>query len=182
MNLKDKLPNWISATDIADIWWQTDAEAVPAVAEELFGLAQEPYERLSANALWVLSHLPAHGDKWLTSKQIALTDLALKETNATKLRLMLGLLLRLPYAEESLRADFIDFCLCAITDISLPCAVRAVCIKLSYLQCLHYHELLSELANALDILDREELPPAIASAKRQTINKIKKERNVANRR
>ena len=41
-----------------------------------------------------------------------------------KRRLMLHLLLRQPFEEESLRSDFIDFCIAKITACSQPYAIR----------------------------------------------------------
>ena len=92
----------------------------------------------------------------------------------TKRRLMLQLLLRQPFEEESLRSDFIDFCIAKITACSQPYAIRSYCMKLAYEQMKYYPELLEELRMALDMLEQEVLSPGMLSAKRQIMKKIKR--------
>ena len=96
------------------------------------------------------------------------------ENNGTNRRLMLSLLLRQPFEEESLRSDFIDFCESKITACSQPYAIRAYCMKLAYEQMKYYPELLAELKATLDMLSQEHLSPALQSAKNQVMKKIKK--------
>ena len=91
-----------------------------------------------------------------------------------KRRLMLHLLLRQPFEEESLRSDFIDFCIAKITACSQPYAIRCYCMKLAYEQMKYYPELLEELRMALDMLEQEVLSPGMLSAKRQIMKKIKR--------
>ena len=98
-----------------------------------------------------------------------LIDRVLVEKNETKRRLMLQLLLRQPFEEESLRSDFIDFCIAKITACSQPYAIRCYCMKLAYEQMKYYPELLEELKMALDMLKQEVLSPGMLSAKRQII-------------
>ena len=97
----------------------------------------------------------------------------MKETDVSKRRLILSLLLRQPFEEEKLRADFLDYCVHNITACSQPCAVRAYCLKLAYEQMRFYAELLAELQTALEMLAQEPLSPGLASAKRQIEKKIK---------
>ena len=85
---------------------------------------------------------------------------------------MLQLLLRQPFEEESLRSDFIDFCIAKITACSQPYAIRSYCMKLAYEQMKYYPELLTELKVALDMLEQEALSPGLLSAKRQIMKKI----------
>ena len=87
---------------------------------------------------------------------------------------MLQLLLRQPFEEESLRSDFIDFCIAKITACSQPYAIRSYCMKLAYEQMKYYPELLEELRMALDMLEQEVLSPGLLSAKRQIMKKIKR--------
>ena len=94
------------------------------------------------------------------------------EQDTTKLRLMLTLLLRQPYAEENIRTDFIDYCLMQLTDPKSPYAVRALCIKLAYEQMRYWPELLGELRQALDMISCEPLSPGLRSAWKQVIKKI----------
>lgn len=85
-----------------------------------------------------------------------------------------ALLLRQPFEEESLRSDFIDFCIAKITACSQPYAIRCYCMKLAYEQMKYYPELLEELRMALDMLEQEVLSPGMLSAKRQIMKKIKR--------
>lgn len=87
---------------------------------------------------------------------------------------MLQLLLRQPFEEESLRSDFIDFCIAKITVCSQPYAIRCYCMKLAYEQMKYYPELLEELRMALDMLEQEVLSPGMLSAKKQIMKKIKR--------
>jgi hypothetical protein len=101
----------------------------------------------------------------------------MKEEHVGKRRLMLSILLRQPFEEESLRSDFIDFCVNKITACAQPYAIRAYCMKLAYEQMKYYPELLSELKMALDMLEQEVLSPGLASAKRQVLMKIRRKRS-----
>ena len=87
---------------------------------------------------------------------------------------MLHLLLRQPFEEESLRTDFIDFCIAKITACSQADAIRCYCMRLAYEQMKYYPELLEELRMALDMLEQEVLSPGLLSAKRQIMKKIKR--------
>lgn len=141
---------------------------------ELYQLTFDEDERVATNALWVFTHFDMQNNEWLYSKHDDLIDRVLVEKNMTKLRLMLSLLLRQPFEEESLRSDFINFCVAKITTCSHPYAIRALCMKLAYEQMKYYPELLEELRMALDMLEQEVLSPGLQSAKRQIMKKIKR--------
>ena len=142
--------------------------------EELYQLTFDENDRVSFNALWALTHFDEANNPWLFQKHDDLIDRVLVEKNETKRRLMLHLLLRQPFEEESLRSDFIDFCIAKITACSQPYAIRSYCMKLAYEQMKYYPELLEELRMALDMLEQEVLSPGILSAKRQIMKKIKR--------
>ena len=139
---------------------------------ELYTLTSDPDNRIAANALWTFTHLDRNSAAWLRSKREDLADRAMAEHDTTKLRLTLTLLLRLPYDKESLRTDFIDFCLAGVTARSYPNAIRALCLKLAYQQMRHHSELLQELAVTLDILTQEPLPPSLRSASNIVYKKL----------
>ena len=141
---------------------------------ELYKLTFDEDERVATNALWVFTHFDITNNEWLYAKHDDLIDRVLVEKNMTKLRLMLSLLIRQPFEEESLRSDFIDFCVAKVTACSYPYAIRALCMKLAYEQMKYYSELLTELKAALEMLEQEALSPGLASAKRQVMKKIKK--------
>ena len=141
---------------------------------ELYQLTLDENDCVAFNALWVFTHFDLQNNEWLFQKHDELIDRVLVEKNETKRRLMLHLLLRQPFEEESLRSDFIDFCIAKITACSQPYAIRCYCMKLAYEQMKYYPELLEELRMALDMLEQEVLSPGLLSAKRQIIKKIKR--------
>ena len=108
--------------------------------------------RVATNALWVFTHFALADNEWLYAKHDQLIDRCLNEKDATKLRLMLNLLLRQPFDEEAIRTDFIDFCLTQLADPKSPYAVRAQCIKLAYEQMRYWPELLNELRQMLEMI------------------------------
>ena len=140
---------------------------------ELYQLIFDEDERVATNALWVFTHFDMQNNEWLYAKHDDLIDRVLVEKNETKRRLMLSLLLRQPFEEESLRSDFIDFCIAKITACSQPYAIRCYCMKLAYEQMKYYPELLTELKAAIDMLEQEPLSPGLTSAKKQVMKKIK---------
>ena len=139
----------------------------------LYQLTFDEDERVATNALWVFTHFDLQNNEWLYSKHDDLIDRVLVEKNETKRRLILQLLLRQPFEEESLRSDFIDFCITKITASSQPYAIRCYCMKLAYEQMKYYPELLTELKAAIDMLEQEPLSPGLISAKKQVMKKIK---------
>lgn len=140
---------------------------------ELYQLIFDEDERVATNALWVFTHFDMQNNEWLYAKHDDLIDRVLIEKNETKRRLILSLLLRQPFEEESLRSDFIDFCIAKITASSQPYAIRCYCMKLAYEQMKYYPELLTELKAAIDMLEQEPLSPGLTSAKKQVMKKIK---------
>ena len=140
---------------------------------ELYQLTFDEDERVATNALWVFTHFDMQNNEWLYAKHDDLIDRVLVEKNMTKRRLILSLLLRQPFEEESLRSDFIDFCIAKITACSQPYAIRCYCMKLAYEQMKYYPELLTELKAAIDMLEQEPLSPGLTSAKKQVMKKIK---------
>ena len=140
---------------------------------ELYQLIFDEDERVATNALWVFTHFDMQNNEWLYAKHDDLIDRVLVEKNETKRRLILSLLLRQPFEEESLRSDFIDFCIAKITASSQPYAIRCYCMKLAYEQMKDYPELLTELKAAIDMLEQEPLSPGLTSAKKQVMKKIK---------
>ena len=172
--MREKLTGRLSQDDIMELCFLTQSERNNHRKEELYQLTFDEDERVAFNALHVLSHFDLANNEWLYSKHDELIDRVMKEEHVGKRRLMLNLLLRQPFEEESLRSDFIDFCIGKITACSQPYAIRAYCIKLAYEQTKYYPELLAELKMALDMLEQEALSPGLSSAKRQILKKITK--------
>ena len=170
--MKNLLSHRLSQSEIKNLCALTQGEHNDNLKEELYQLTLDADRRVATNALWVFTHFAAVDNEWLYAKHDQLIDRCLKEEDATKLRLMLNLLLRQPYTEEDIRTDFIDYCLMRLTDPKSPYAVRAQCIKLAYDQMRHWTELLEELRQTLELISCEPLSPGLRSAWRQVMRKL----------
>lgn len=172
--MRKKLAKRMSMDDIHEICFMAQGDRNDGIKAKLYDLTFDEDNRVALNALWVFTHFDQANNEWLYAKHDDLINRVLIEKNTSKLRIMLSLLLRQPFEEESLRSDFIDFCESKITACSQPYAIRAYCMKLAYEQMKYYPELLAELKATLDMLSQEPLSPALQSAKNQVMKKIKK--------
>lgn len=172
--MRNQLINRLSINVIYSLCLQTQGKENNCLKEELYQLTFDENERVAFNALWALCHFDEVNNPWLFQKHNELIDRVLVEKNEIRRRLMLQLLLRQPFEEETLRSDFIDFCIAKITACSQPYAIRSYCMKLAYEQMKYHPELLEELRMVLDMLEQEALSPGLLSAKRQIMKKIKR--------
>ena len=101
--MRNQLINRLSVNDIYSLCLQTQGKENNCLKEELYQLTFDENDRVSFNALWALSHFDEANNLWLFHKHDNLIDRVLVEKNETKRRLMLHLLLRQPFEEESLR-------------------------------------------------------------------------------
>ena len=170
--MKFSLINRLSQSDTHELCALTQGERNNSLKEQLYQLTLDSDRRVATNALWVFTHFAAVDMEWLYAKHDQLINRCLNEKDATKLRLMLNLLLRQPYTEEDIRTDFIDFCLTRLADTKSPYAVRAQCIKLAYVQMHYWPELLNELRQTLEMISCEPLSPGLRSAWRQVMKKL----------
>ena len=128
--------------------------------EELFQLLFDEDKRTSDNAAWVMTHMPKTVDAWLTERQNTLIDEAMRTESITKRRLIMNLLERTSFQQDSIRTDFLDFCFNIILSDE-PVGVKTLAIKLTYAQSIYYPELLEELNTALQMMEPEVLPAAL---------------------
>ena len=170
--MKTILTHRLSQSEIKQLCASTHGARNNRLKEELYQLTLDTDRRVATNALWVFTHFALADNAWLYAKHDQLIDRCLNEKDATKLRLMLNLLLRQPYTEEDIRTDFIDYCLMRLTDPKSPYAVRAQCIKLAYEQMRYWPELLNELRQTLGMISCEPLSPGLRSAWRQVMKKL----------
>ena len=170
--MKTLLSHRLSMDGINDICLLVQGEQNHSLKEQLYQLTLDDDRRVAVNALWVFTHFALADNEWLYAKHDQLIDRCLNEKDATKLRLMLNLLLRQPYTEEDIRTDFIDYCLMQLTNSKSPYAIRAQCIKLAYEQMKYWPELLNELRQTLDMIACELLSPGLRSAWRQVMKKL----------
>ena len=170
--MKESLTNRLSQDELHELCALTQGEQNNHLKEELYQLTLDNDRRVAINALWTFTHFALADNEWLYAKHDQLIDRCLKEKDATKLRLMLSLLLRQPYTEEDIRTDFIDYCLMRLTDPKSPYAIRAQCIKLAYEQMKYWPELLNELRQTLEMISCEPLSPGLRSAWRQVMKNL----------
>ena len=170
--MKFLLTQRLSQSEIMQLCASTHGVRNNHLKEGLYQLTLDDDRRVAVNALWTFTHFAADDNVWLFAKHDQLIDRCLNEKDATKLRLMLNLLLSQPYTEEDIRTDFIDFCLARLTDARAPYAIRAQCIKLAYEQMRHWPELLNELLQTLNMISCEPLSPGLRSAWKQVMKKI----------
>ena len=170
--MKTLLTHRLSQSEIKQLCASTHGARNNRLKEELYQLTLDTDRRVATNALWVFTHFALADNAWLYAKHDQLIDRCLNEKDATKLRLMLNLLLRQPFDEEDIRTDFIDYCLMRLTDPKSPYAVRAQCIKLAYEQMRYWPELLNELRQMLEMISCEPLSPGLRSAWRQVMKKL----------
>ena len=170
--MKESLIYRLSQSDIHELCALTQGGRNNSLKEQLYQLTLDADRRVATNALWVFTHFALADNEWLYAKHDQLIDRCLNEKDATKLRLMLNLLLRQPFDEEAIRTDFIDFCLTRLADPKSPYAVRAQCIKLAYEQMRYWPELLNELRQTLEMISCEPLSPGLRSAWRQVMKNL----------
>ena len=138
--------------------------------EELFQLLFDEDKRTSDNAAWVMMHLPKTADGWLAERQNTLIDEVMRTTSTTKRRLIMNLLERTPFQQESIRTDFLDFCFNIILSDE-PIGVKSLAIKLTYAQSKYYPELLEEFNTALQMMEPEVLPAALKHIRGKMLKK-----------
>lgn len=146
--------------------------ATPENRASLWSLAHNCDRRTSANALWVMTHLPASEAEWLHSLQDELIDMLLRETDTGKKRMLLQLLKVQDYEPDNIRTDFLDFCMSKINSECEAYAVRCFCIYTAFRMCRHFPELIAELEQHLDMMSSQSLSPGLKSALRHIRAKI----------
>lgn len=174
MELESVLSKKIGIGDInCIVEWSRDD---PARRDTLWLLAQGKDRRISANALWVMTHFPVSYREWLNSRQDELADMLLSEQDTSKKRMLLQLLKEQDFDPDEMRADLLDFCFSKINSECEPYAVRCFSIYVAFRMCRHYPELVYELEAHLDLMSQQALSSGLKSALRQTrvnISKLK---------
>lgn len=144
------------------------ADATPARLSMLLSLSRSSDPLTGRNALWCLTHCRATAAAWLNSRQNELIDMLLAEQHTGRRRMLLQLLRAQSYSPDSIRTDFLDYCLSRINAESEPYAIRAFSIYCAFNICRHYPELLAELDIRLSMLSLQSPGPGLASALRTT--------------
>jgi hypothetical protein len=145
-----------------------------ALRETFFRLLSDEDKRVSDNAAWVLSHARGVCRGYLADRQSDLIDMVMAAATATFRRLLLSILLKQTFRKETLRVDFIDFCMQGMADSRQSVGVRALCLYLSWAQCRHYPELVDELRMMIGMLDGETMTSGLRCAKRRVLAEMDK--------
>lgn len=111
------------------------------------------------NAAWVMTHKP--DSEIRTLPQYDLIDLILTTTQVSLRRLCLNLVDRQTITAESIRTDFLDFCLLHMTLPEEPTGVQALCMKLARRMCAFYPELEQEFQQTLRLMHPEHYKPGL---------------------
>lgn len=171
--MKQELENRLSKAVVRDIARRV-AESAEGM-ERLFECACSDDERVSYNALWCLTCVQPVRKTWLRSKQNELIDMLLVERHAGKKRLLLHMLRNQDYTPDTVRSDFLDYCLGKINSENEPYAVRAFCIHCAYAMSRFFPELIAELEEHLAMMTAQTLSPGLRSALRATRKSIEKQ-------
>lgn len=143
------------------------------VRTSLYSLINDSGDRVGYNALWILTHFSDTGIEWLLPRRDHLIDTLLATGHTGKRRLILALLERMPTDKDSLRTDYLDFCLSRINSTE-PYGIRALCMKQAFAQCRFYPELTAELIAQLEMLGYGELSPGLLTARKNILRNISK--------
>lgn len=170
--LRKRLTGRIGEDDIMEVAYLSQGEENNPVKEALYALLFDSDNRVAENAAWIFGHFDRANNEWLYDKQDALIDEAMRTPRIPKRRMLLGLLLRQPFYKEKIRTDFLDFCLERMMAATEPVGVRAYCMKLAYLQCRFFPELLSELKQALEIMEPEYLSSGLRVVRRNLLKEL----------
>lgn len=99
---------------------------------EFFQLLYDEEARVAENVAWIMSHFNKAGRERLNSRKQLIMAEAMRTSNATKLRLLLAIILRQPFSEEEIATPFLDFCFDNITSSAQPIAIKSLSIYLSF--------------------------------------------------
>lgn len=127
------------------------------------------------NALSAISKATDEELSQLNPIRDELIDMAIQCNNSSIRRALLGIILRLDMKEDDVRTDFLDHCLCKMTDLEEVPSVQALCMKLAYKMCKFYPELLTELKRTLEAMEMSYYTPAIKNVRSKILNNKYKE-------
>lgn len=140
--------------------------------DELYRLIYNEDNTVAWQALWVCSHFPASGQKWLQGRQEELINEVLVCPHGGRRRILLQLIEKQSLSGET-RVDFLDFCLDRMLSVQELPGVQSLCMKLAYKLCQPVPELLQEFKAILELADRGSLSAATKSVIRNILKKIK---------
>lgn len=120
---------------------------------------------IARNAAWIMTQCTNSEAQWLQEKKDELIDIVLTTENVALRRLVLNLLERQSYDADSIRSDFLDFCLDGMASLDEPPGVQSLCMKLANKMCALYPELHEEFMNILYNMDTDFYKPGLRSVR-----------------
>ena len=125
---------------------------------------------VARSALWGLTKAT---NEELSELQVILNELidqAMQTENSSVRRLTLNIIERLTLEEEDLRTDFLDFCFEHAVSIEEFPGIQTLCMKLAYLMCTFYPELMDELMRTLEAMEIDYYKPAVKCLRKRILS------------
>lgn len=107
------------------------------------------------NAAWAMTHLSDDRIFLLQPRQNEFIDLAMHTDSTPLRRLLLNIIERQAFDEQTLRTDFLDFCLEHMASPAETPGVQTLCMKLAHRFCNFYPELMKEFTEILQMMDSD---------------------------
>lgn len=174
MDLRSRLAKRIYGEEVKQLASMAQSSFDDREFGEFFQLLYDEEARVAENVALIMSHFDKAGRERLNSRKELIMAEAMRTSNATKLRLLLTIILRQPFLEEEIATPFLDFCLDNITNNVQPIAIKSLSIYLSFQQCRFFPELLQELEAILHSYDGVPLSPGLKCARTKVLQAIAK--------
>lgn len=121
--------------------------------------------KVARNALWILTKATDDELSALQSMLGEFIGLAMQTPDSSVRRLSLNVIERLEISKDTLRADFLDFCLERMVAVDELPSAQSLCMKLAYRMCRFYPELEGELLRTLQSMEIGYYKPAVRSVR-----------------
>lgn len=122
-------------------------------------------------ALWGLTKTNKEEIKQLQEFLNEFMDLTLHTCSPSIRRLSLTIVERLEITRDSIRTDFLNFCLEHMILPDEPSATQALCMKLAFRMCRFYPELINEFICTIDNMEEAYYKPAVKNVRKRILNK-----------
>lgn len=126
--------------------------------------------RVALNAAWVLWHGSKKELRQLQQRQDALITLAMQTADASLRLRLLAILERMDYTRDTLRTDFLDFCLERMTALSESSGTQTLCMKLACRFSSFYPELRDEFLLIVRDMEPGYYKPGLRSIRQRVLN------------
>ncbi len=149
------------------------AEEDPKLFAELATLAADGDKTVAWHAAWALERIARRRPELFEPLRDGIIRRAMEETRQGVQRLLLSIIARMETPAEP-DGDLLDFCLDGIRSPRLSIAARALCIGIACRMCRRHAPLANEMRLYLEYGDGEELPAAVATARRNALRTLER--------